>query len=114
MVHAIRRAESDGPEDVLGRLRQDYGEDRVTAVIGAGVKELAPSERANYSRTNRSLHAAREVRKGRILRPEDVGVLRTEKVLRPGIGPEFLQLAIGATAKRDIPDGEGIEWADIV
>jgi sialic acid synthase SpsE len=114
MVRAIRLAESDGPEDALGRLRRTYGMDRVTAVTGTGVKSLAPSERANYARTNRSLHAVREIRKGSIVDASDVAVLRTEKVLRPGIGPEFLPLVIGAVAKRDVPDGEGIEWADIV
>jgi sialic acid synthase SpsE len=114
MAQAIRSAGADAPEDVLQRLRRDYGKDRVAAVIGTGVKELAPSERANYSRTNRSLHAAREIRRGTIFDAADVAVLRTEKVLRPGIGPEFLPLVIGAAARRDVPDGEGIEWADII
>jgi sialic acid synthase SpsE len=114
MVRAIRQAESDGPEDVLGRLRQDYGADRVNAVTGTGVKSLAPSERANYSRTNRSLHAVRGIRHGSVVSASDVAVLRTEKVLRPGIGPEYLPLVVGTVAKRDVPDGEGIEWADII
>jgi sialic acid synthase SpsE len=78
------------------------------------VKELAPSERANYHRTNRSIHAARTIRTGSIIGAMDVAVLRTEKVLRPGLGPEFLPLVIGTAAKRDVPDGDGIEWADII
>ena len=44
----------------------------------------------------------------------DVAVLRTEKTLRPGITPEFLHLVVGAVARRAIPPGEGVEWADIV
>jgi sialic acid synthase SpsE len=114
MVDAIRRAEADPPEETHGRLLRDYGADRVRAATGSGVKELAPSERANYSRTNRSVHAIREIGRGSVIGVSDVAVLRTEKELRPGIGPEFLQHVIGATARKDVPDGEGIEWADIL
>lgn len=114
MVAAIRRAEADPPEATLARLRREYGADRVGAVTGSGVKRLAPSEQANYSRTNRSVHSLREIRKGTVIGASDVGVLRTEKVLRPGIGPEFLPRVIGATARRTVPDGEGIEWADLL
>jgi sialic acid synthase SpsE len=114
MVEAIRRTESEHSEEAHARLRQDYGADRVAAATGSGVKELAFSERANYFRTNRSLHAAREIRQGSIIGALDVAVLRTEKELRPGIGPEFLPYIVGATAKRSVPDGEGIEWGDIL
>ncbi len=114
MVDAIRRAESEAPDEVLARLRQDHGSARVAAVTGSGVKALAPAERANYARTNRSIHAAREIRKGSVIGESDIAVLRTEKVLRPGISPEFVSLVIGATAKRQVPDGEGIEWEDLL
>jgi sialic acid synthase SpsE len=114
MVDAIRRAESEEPSHVLTRLRQVYGAARVAAVTGSGVKSLAPAERANYARTNRSIHAAREIRRGAVITESDVAVLRTEKVLRPGIGPEFLSRVIGTTAKRQVPDGEGIEWEDLL
>jgi sialic acid synthase SpsE len=114
MVDAVRRAESEESADVLARLRQDYGAARVAAVTGSGVKSLAPAERANYARTNRSLHAAREIRKGSVIGEPDVAVLRTEKVLRPGIGPEFLPRVVGTIAKRNVPDGEGIEWEDLL
>jgi sialic acid synthase SpsE len=114
MVDAVRSAESEGPAAARKRLEAEYGGARVRAVIGSGVKALAPSEKANYSRTNRSLHAVREIRRGSVISEADVAVLRTEKVLRPGIGPENLGLVIGSTAKRRVPDGEGIEWADIL
>jgi sialic acid synthase SpsE len=114
MVDAMRRAESDGPAAARKRLEAEYGAARVQAVIGSGAKALAPSEKANYSRTNRSLHAVHEIRRGSVISEADVAVLRTEKTLRPGIGPENLGLVIGSTAKRRVPDGEGIEWADIL
>ena len=115
MVEAIRQAESDGDgESTLARLRKDYGAERVAAALGSGVKELAAAELANYGRTNRSLHAMREIPAGASIAEEDVAILRTEKVLRPGLDPGFISMVVGARARRRIPDGEGIEWADIV
>lgn len=114
MVEAIRRAEKEGPARTVKRLEKAYGAARVHAVTGSGEKKLAASELANYSRTNRSIHAMRDIVPGTRIGDADVAILRTEKVLRPGIGPEHLQRVIGATAKRHVPDGEGIEWADIL
>ena len=114
MVDEIRRAESGEPGEALTRLRRDYGAARVAAVVGSGVKALAPAELANYPRTRRSLHAARELDKGAVVGESDVAVLRTEKMLRPGIGPEFLTRIVGTTVKRHVPDGEGIEWEDLL
>jgi sialic acid synthase SpsE len=113
MVQAIREAESD-PAAAHARLERDYGAPRIAAVLGTGVKRLAASEQANYGRTNRSLHALREIAKGELIREADVGLLRTERVLRPGLSPELLSVAVGARARRRIPNGEGIEWADLV
>ncbi len=114
MVEAVRRVEKEGPLESRSRLEAEYGAERMAAVLGSGVKELAASERANYGRTNRSIHAAREIPAGSRIAAKDVAILRTEKVLRPGIGPEFMALVVGACARRRIPDGEGVEWADIV
>ncbi len=114
MVDAVRQAEAAGPARALRRLLREYGAGRVAAVTGTGVKALAASEKANYERTNRSLHAVRAIAAGAPIAEEDVAVLRTEKVLRPGIGPEFLRVVVGATARRVIPDGEGIQWADLL
>jgi sialic acid synthase SpsE len=114
MVDAIQRAEAEGPARAVKRLGKEYGTARIAAVIGTGVKALAPSEKANYERTNRSIHAMHDIPPGSVIGQADVAVLRTEKVLRPGIGPEFLRLVIGATARRRVPDGEGIQWTDLL
>ncbi len=113
MVAAIREAEAAGPAATLHRLETDYGQERLRAVIGTGVKALAPSERANYRRTNRSIHAVGDLRAGDEITAETVAVLRTEKVLRPGLGPEFLPVVLGRMAARDIPAGEGVTWEDV-
>ena len=114
MVQEIRRVESEDAQSARGRLEREYGRGRVAAVLGTGVKEMAPSEIPNYTLTNRSLHAMREIAAGERIGNGDVAVLRTEKTLRPGLGPEFLAVVVGARAKRLIPDGEGIEWADLL
>lgn len=113
MVAAIRAVEAAGPADALSRLEHEYGAARVRAVIGTGVKELAPSERANYRRTNRSIHAIAAIAAGEVIGPDRVAVLRTEKVLRPGLGPEFLPFVVGRRAAHDIPAGEGVGWEDV-
>jgi sialic acid synthase SpsE len=113
MVQAIREAAKSDPEEALAALNREYGPKRVEAVLGDGRKRLAPSEEANYGRTNRSLHAARPVSQGEPFTRKNLAVLRTEKVLRPGLAPEYLELALSRVARRDVPDGEGIEWGDI-
>jgi sialic acid synthase SpsE len=118
MVEGIRTAEADLAAGAGARTRAQleavYGAARVAAVLGTGVKELAASERANYTRTNRSIHAVREIPQDALLAEGDVAVLRTEKVLRPGLDPEFLPIVIGARARRRIPNGEGIVWTDLL
>lgn len=113
MSRAVRQAARTEPETTIAALTADYGRDRVEAVLGDGRKRLAPSERANYGRTNRSLHAVRALARGESFTRENVAALRTEKVLRPGISPHHLPILLGRTVARDIPDGQGIEWADI-
>ena len=113
MVLAVRRAQGSAPEETIAALAGEYGPGRVEEVLGDGVKRLAPSEEANYRRTNRSLHAAAAISAGEVFDRGNVAVLRTEKVLRPGLDPELLPRVLGRRAMRDIPSGEGIEWEDL-
>ncbi len=114
MVAAVRLAEKAGSDATFRRLADEYGAARTEALLGDGIKRLAPSERANYGRTNRSLHARSRIPSGAALSEENVAVLRTEKRLRPGLPPEFLPVIIGKRTTREIPDGEGIVWEDIL
>jgi sialic acid synthase SpsE len=114
MVRRIREAEGLERSVALKAVEREFGAPRVTAVLGTGVKELAPSERVNYQRTNRSIHARVEIPRGAVISEDMLAILRTEKVLRPGLGPEFLSVVTGARAKRRIPAGEGIVWEDIL
>jgi len=113
MVKAVRQAAKDGSEETIKRYSRERGPDFIEHVLGSGVKELAPSEKANYRRTNRSIHALRDIQKGETLKKEDFAVLRTEKVLRPGLEPNWENEIIGRITKNFIPAGEGIRFIDI-
>jgi sialic acid synthase SpsE len=113
MVRAIRRAQAAGPEETLAAFSGERGKSLVEAVLGNGVKRLAPSELANYERTKRSLHALRDIPQGTIIGPGDFAALRTEKILRPGLPPCWAERVCGREARQFIPSGEGIRFEDL-
>ena len=113
MAAAMRRAAEEGPERAIARISLERGAEKVRAILGSGAKALAPSERASYGRTNRSLHALRDIPPGQAIAPGDFAALRTEKVLRPGLPPSWAPLVAGRTARQRIPAGEGIRFEDI-
>lgn len=112
MRRAVDEAAGD-PEATLSALSRDYGAQLVEATLGTGRKVLAPSEAANYGRTNRSVHALRDIAEGEVLDEDNTALLRTEKVLRPGLEPGEWGWAMGRKAGRPIPAGEGIRRGDI-
>jgi sialic acid synthase SpsE len=101
------------PEAVLEELARERGRELVEAVLGDGVKRLAPSEKANYERTNRSIHAIRDIKQGETIEKDMIASLRTEKILRPGLPPSWEEAVIGRKAARFIPGGEGIRFEDL-
>jgi len=113
MAGAIRLAQSRPSSETIADLESSFGRGLVASVLGDGVKRLAPSEERNYGRTNRSIHAMREIRKGEALSEGNLALFRTEKVLRPGLPPELWDAVIGRLAARNIPAGEGLEWTDV-
>ncbi|MEI6875823.1 MAG: N-acetylneuraminate synthase family protein, partial [Spirochaetota bacterium] len=113
MKAAIIEASRQGAEATVRSLSDEYGAPLVEAILGSGVKRLAPSEAANYGRTNRSIHALREIGRGEILAASKLALLRTEKVLAPGLAPGCWQSIVGRIARRDIGSGQGIDWEDV-
>ena len=121
MVHVVHQSEavlrhyveSGGIKQIFKQLGEQYG-DKVQKVLGDGVKRLAPAEKANYGRTNRSLHYMHDMKKGEQISASDIGVLRTEKILSPGLGPEHLETVIGSKLVTDISSGDGVEWNHII
>lgn len=113
MVRAIRHASAMDPVALIEAVSQERGASLVKAVLGDGVKRLAPSEEAYYERTNRSLHALRDIQEGELITADMVAALRTEKFLRPGLPPVWESRIIGRKARTFIPAGEGIRFEDI-
>jgi len=113
MVKSLRRMSTQAAALILSELEDTYGNTLIEKVLGDGVKRLADSERANYERTNRSIHALRELAKGSIIGPDDIGILRTGKVLRPGMHPRWKNALIGRIVRQFIPAGEGIRFEDV-
>lgn len=122
MVHAVRQAEAilkrygkqKGFEVAINQLKESFDEQKIFACLGNGVKRLASAEEKNYGRTNRSLHFMRKMQKGEKITENDVAVLRTEKVLTPGISPEFLNIVIGAILTRNVQNGAGVQFEDFI
>jgi sialic acid synthase SpsE len=113
MTRAIHRAAQASDTETIAYYSHERGEDLVRQILGSGVKELAPSEKANYRLTNRSIHALRDIQKGEIIKKGDYACLRTEKILRPGLEPIHEKNIEGRTARNFIPSGEGIRFEDI-
>ncbi len=123
MVHCVHQTEAalshygdQGFDYVVNQLSENAGEggrEKILAILGDGIKRLAPAEEANYGRTNRSIHFMRDMKKGEVVSEKDVAVLRTEKILTPGISPEYLDQIIGKTLSKDVSDGEGLQFTDL-
>jgi sialic acid synthase SpsE len=113
MVKAVRWASEAGPKAALEELSRKRGDELVEAVLGDGIKRLAPSEKANYERTNRSIHALRDINQGETITKGMIASLRTEKILRPGLPPSWEEAIIGRKAACFIPGGEGIRFEDL-
>ena len=113
MVAAIRKASKTPPKEVIEGYSSERGKDLVKNILGDGEKCLAPSETANYGRTNRSIHALRQIEKGELIERDMFACLRTEKNLRPGLSPSLEEWLIGRLAKDTIPGGEGIRREDV-
>ncbi len=122
MVHCVHQTEAamkrygsiHGKEIVVQQLQESYDKELITDCLGDGVKSLAPSEKMNYGRTNRSIHYLHQMKKGQVVKKEDIAVLRTEKVLSPGVSPEFLNLVIGKRLVKDVEDGDGLNLSDFM
>ncbi len=100
--------------EILRQMTAQYGEQKVKAALGTGVKRLAKSELANYGRTNRSLHYLRDMKQGENVTAHDIAVLRTEKVLTPGVSPALLDQLIGGILQRDVTSGAGVVLTDFI
>ncbi|THB62590.1 MAG: spore coat protein, partial [Spirochaetaceae bacterium] len=114
MVKAIKTASAQSLEQTIKDYSREFGQSRVLAVLGSGQKTLAASEAENYGRTNRSLHALKDLPAGHMLAASDFAPLRTEKVLSCGISPWYTDTIIGKKLFKAITAGQGIRWEDLL
>ena len=98
----------------LREVEKMLGPDRVRAIRGDGVKRLAPAERGNYGRTNRSILARERIQEGEEITADRICIVRSERELTPGVHPRYSDLVTGATARRTIETGEGIRWDALI
>lgn len=114
MCNSIRHYEKMDLKEALAELTSIYGNNRIASILGHGYKELAPAEKENYGRTNRSLHALEELTPGTVITEENTALLRTEKILKPGMAPHLVESFYGKTLTKLIPSGEGINLEDFL
>ena len=114
MVAAVRNAEDHSSDEIIRSLKKEHSNELIDKIMGTGEKVLAPSERENYLRTNRSVHALEELETGTILDTQNCALLRTEKILKPGISPLYFDEILGKSVKNHIDNGEGIQWHDLL
>lgn len=110
----LRILSESAEKEIIKQLEEKYPLSKIQAVLGTGVKRLADSEKQNYGRTNRSLHYMKSFPKGHKIQEEDISILRTEKVLTPGISPLYYEMLKGAVLTRDVEDGEGVQLEDFI
>ena len=113
MTAAVWEAQTAGLEKTVEKLSSQFGWQRVKKVLGDGEKRLASAEETNYYTTKRSIHAVCPIPAGEAFSEANTALLRTEKVLNPGLFPQYWPSILGNRALRDIPDGRGITWDDV-
>ena len=113
MISAMRHFGAMPFADALEELKREFTAERVESCLGSGRIGLAPSEEASYGRSGRSLHAVGCLGAGTMIGPENTALLRTEKVLKPGLAPRERHSAYGRRLRHGIPPGEGITWDDL-
>jgi sialic acid synthase SpsE len=82
----------------------------IESAIGDGIKNGPREEEMElFQKARRSISARRDIKKGEVLREEDI------IIKRPGFGisPSQIGLVIGRTAKEDIGQDEPIGWEKI-
>ena len=89
--------------------------DSKTGVSGAGVNPSAVTHYPNIADNSNpykiTTHRHSSEIKQELHGFDDVKVLRTEKILSPGISPEFYETVIGKILVKDAKDGEGVTFS---
>lgn len=115
MTAALNSCARRSPSQIISFLHErGYSPHVVRAVIGSGEKVLAPSERAHYQKSNRSLHYLHAYPRGTVLQKENLVIVRSEANLSAGEAPEHANLFVGAVLQRSVHAGDGARFGDII
>jgi N-acetylneuraminate synthase len=98
----------------LPYAQRHLGVARVQTLLGDPRKRVTASESLLAGTDRRALHALEDIPVGAVLTDQNVGVLRGERNLPPGMHPRWLESVLGATAQRPIAYGHGIVWDDLL
>ncbi|SHK01328.1 N-acetylneuraminate synthase [Tepidibacter formicigenes] len=79
------------------------------ALLGKGIKKPTNRELKIMDQVRRSIVASKELKKGTILTKDMFEFKRPGN----GIKPEFIDILVGRTLKRDLTEDEPIKWEDI-
>jgi N,N'-diacetyllegionaminate synthase len=94
------------PDELRDMVRQIR---EIECALGASCKEPTASELPVRDLVRRSVTAVRPLRRGDMLRTEDLALLRPGS----GIPPRDLERVLGRICKRDLPAGTTLQWADV-
>lgn len=114
MVRVIRDLDARLMESRLEQVTDALGPQLVEELRGHPVKRVAESEALLAAVDRRSLHALQDIPAGDTLSESNVGVLRGERNLRPGLHPRHWVHLRGVRAARSIKQGEGVVWDDVL
>jgi sialic acid synthase SpsE len=103
---AVDAAVSATPDALAGLIRSAEAAHRA---LGDGGKRCLPPEAVNLVASRRSLYAARDLRAGDVVAPDDVVALRPAS----GVDPRSLRRLIGRALTRDVPSGSPFLECDL-
>ncbi len=113
MIASIRAFERTPEGERHRMLEETFGTTRVEAVLGTGIKRLAPSEASSYQTTNRSIISTSDIQSGEMFDASNTALLRSETNIRPGLHPSMWKYVLGRHARGDVQSGTGIRWSDV-
>lgn len=87
-----------------------YGAKKVFNSLGDGRRKLSPIEIDKRQKFRRSLTSARKIKKGEVLKKEDLVTKRPGT----GISPSMINYALNRIVKEDIAEDQTIFWSHLV
>lgn len=111
MISEIRFIETLDRKEKIKYINNTPNKD---IILGNSVKAITEDERLLYECDRRSLLTLKPIQKGDIISKENIGILRAERNITPGIEPKYLNTVLGKKATADIPGATGLLWEHLL